>query len=69
MKKLGKFYFWGFLINAILLLGFGGYFFVTKKASSEATNLLLFAGTIQIIIFYGLLFYLYKGKIKNALNN
>jgi hypothetical protein len=69
MRKIGKFYFWGFLVNAILLLGFGGYFFVTKKASSETTNLLLLAGAIQMIIFYGLLFYMNKGKIKNNQNN
>ncbi len=69
MRKLAKFYFWGFLINGILLLAFGSYFLVTKKVSSETTNLLLYAGALQMIIFYGLLFYLYKGKLKDALKN
>ncbi|MFY0603312.1 MAG: hypothetical protein JXQ93_05150 [Flavobacteriaceae bacterium] len=69
MKKFAKFYFWGFLINAIILLGIGSYLLVTKEASSRTTNLLLFAGAVQMIIFYGLLFYLYKGKLKDALKN
>lgn len=69
MKKIAKLYFWGFLINAVILLALGSYFLVTKRATSRTANLLLFAGGIQMIIFYGLLFYLYKGKLKSTLKN
>lgn len=66
MEKLGKFYFWGFLINAIILLGLGGYFFLTKNVSTETTYLFLFSGAIQMIIFFGLLFYIYNVKKKDS---
>jgi uncharacterized membrane protein HdeD (DUF308 family) len=69
MKKLVKTKFWSLLIVGIILLILGTYFFVTKKASESTTNLLLIAGVTQLTLFYGVMFYLYKGKMKNALED
>jgi hypothetical protein len=69
MKTLAKLKFWSFLIFGMLFLFAGIFFFVSGKASQETANVLMIAGVGQLIIFYGLLFYLYKGRLKNALNN
>jgi uncharacterized membrane protein HdeD (DUF308 family) len=69
MKKLGKIKFWSLLVVGIILIFLGAFFFITKKASTNTTNLLFISGLVQLCIFYGLLFYLYKGKIKNAIEN
>mgnify|MGYP006883057908 CR=1 FL=1 len=65
MKNLAKIKFWSLLITGTILLLLGGYFFVTKKAPDNVVNLLLIAGVVQLSLFYGFLFYLYKGKLKN----
>ncbi|QMU64328.1 MAG: hypothetical protein GKR88_08540 [Flavobacteriaceae bacterium] len=69
MKTFAKLKFWSFLIFGILFLFAGIFFFVSGKSSEGTANVLMIAGIGQLIIFYGLLFYLYKGKLKDALNN
>ena len=65
MKFFTKIKFWSFLIGGVLLLILGAYFFITKKVSDSVVDLLLIAGVTQLLLFYGFLFYLYKGKLKN----
>ena len=67
MIKIGKIKFWSLLVVGIILILLGAFFFVTKAASENTTNLLLISGLVQLCVFYGLLFYLYKGKLRNAI--
>lgn len=69
MKKFAKIKFWSFAVFGTLFLILGTYFFVSGKSSEGTAKVLIIAGIGQLIIFYGLLFYLYKGKLKDALNN
>ena len=69
MKKLAKIKFWSLLFTGIFLLLLGSFLFVSKSASEASIALILIAGVVQLIIFYCILFYLYKGKIRNAINN
>jgi hypothetical protein len=67
MKTFAKLKFWSFLIFGLLFLFAGIFFFVSGKASIDTAKVLMIAGVGQLIIFYGLLLYLYKGKIKDSL--
>lgn len=67
MKTLAKLKFWSFLIFGLLFLFAGIFFFVSGKASEGIAEVLMIAGVGQLVIFYALLFYLYKGKLKNEL--
>ena len=67
MKTLAKLKFWSFLIFGMLFLLSGIFFFVSGKASIDTAKVLIVAGIGQLIIFYGLLFYLHKGKLTDAL--
>ena len=69
MKTIAKLKFWSFLIFGMLFLLVGIFFFVSGKASEGTAKVLMIAGVGQLIIFYGLLFYLYKGKLNNAVKN
>jgi hypothetical protein len=69
MKTLAKLKFWSFLIFGLLFLFLGIFFFVSGKASEGTANVLMIAGSGQLIVFYCILFYLYKGKLKDALKN
>ena len=69
MKTLAKLKFWSFFVFGTLCLLAGSFFFVTGKASAGTAKTLMIAGGGQLIIFYGLLFYLYKGKLKDAVKN
>jgi len=41
-------------------------FLFREKLPGGTANVLMIAGVGQLVIFYVLLFYLYKGKIKDA---
>ncbi|WP_458626434.1 hypothetical protein [Winogradskyella sp. PC D3.3] len=69
MKKLAKLKFWSFLISGLLFLFFGAYFYFSGSSSSSTAEVLMMAGIGQLVLFYGLLFYLYKGNLKSAMNN
>lgn len=69
MKTLAKWKFWSYLVFGMLFLFAGIFFFVSGKASQAIANVLMIAGVGQLLFFYGLLFYLYKGKLKDALKN
>ena len=69
MKVLAKLKFWSFLVFGILFLLAGIFFFVSGKSSVTTAKTLMIAGVGQLIVFYGLLFYLYKGKLKDAKKN
>jgi hypothetical protein len=69
MKRLAKLKFWSFLIFGMLFLLAGIFFFVSGRASEGTAKVLMVAGVGQLIIFYGLLFYLYKGKLNDAAKN
>lgn len=67
MKTIAKLKFWSFLIFGILFLLAGIFFFVSGKTSLGTAKVLMISGVGQLIIFYGLLFYLYNGKLKDAI--
>lgn len=69
MKTFAKIKFWSFGIFGTLFVVLGSYFFVSGNSSEGTAKTLMIVGIGQLVIFYGLLFYLYKGKIKEALNN
>ena len=69
MKKFTKIKFWSFLVVGIILIVIGSFLFATKRAHPNTIILLLIVGLVQLIISYGLLFYLFKGKIKNAIKD
>jgi uncharacterized membrane-anchored protein len=69
MKTLAKIKFWSFLISGLLFLIVGIFLFVSGKSSEMTANTLMIAGVGQLIVFYGLLFYLYKGRLKDAIKN
>ncbi|MFC2129153.1 hypothetical protein ACFLQX_00060 [Bacteroidota bacterium] len=66
MKTLAKIKFWSLLGFGLFFLFTGTFLLVTKRASQGAIEALLIAGMGQLVIFYILLFILYKGKLKNA---
>ena len=66
MKTFAKIKFWSLLGFGLIFLFLGTFFLVTQRASQGAIQALLLAGCGQLAIFYILLFYLYKGKLKNA---
>ncbi|MEH0007526.1 MAG: hypothetical protein V6Z82_02255 [Flavobacteriales bacterium] len=57
--------FWAYFIFGTSFVFAGAFFFV--RGNSAMGSLLMIAGVGQLIIFYGLLFYLYKGKLKDAI--
>ena len=63
--KFAKLRFWAYFIFGTLFVFAGAFFFV--RGNSAMGNFLMLAGVGQLIIFYGLLFYLYKGKLKDAI--
>lgn len=66
MKTFAKIKFWSLLVFGLFFLFIGVFLFVTQGASEGAIQGFLLAGIGQLVIFYILLFYLYKGKLKNA---
>jgi len=66
MKTFARIKFWSLPIFGFLFLLAGSYFHISGRASSGAVQALFIAGVGQLAIFYILLFYLYKGKLKNA---
>ena len=64
MKTFAKIKFWSLLGFGMLFLTLGTYFSISGRASQGATEALLMAGIGQLAIFYILLFYLYKDKLK-----
>jgi hypothetical protein len=66
MKKLAKWKFWSLLGFGLAFIFFGAYLLVTGRGSSSLAELSLLAGTGQLVIFTILLFYLYKGKLREA---
>jgi high-affinity Fe2+/Pb2+ permease len=66
MKKLAKWKFWSFLVFGLAFIFFGAFLFATGRGSSSLAEFSLLAGTGQLVIFTVLLFYLYKGKLKEA---
>lgn len=66
MKKLAKWKFWSFLVFGLAFIFLAAWLFATGRGSSSMAKLSLLAGTGQLIIFNVLLFYLYKGKLKEA---
>lgn len=66
IEKLAKWRFWGFLIAGIIMLFIGVYTLSMGANYAHFTKLFLIAGVGQLVIFYSLLFYLYKGILKNA---
>ncbi|MEE4248429.1 MAG: hypothetical protein V2I33_23855, partial [Kangiellaceae bacterium] len=60
MKRLAKIKFWSFAIFGTIFLILGTYLFVSGKSSEGTAKVLIIAGIGQLVIFYGLLFYLYK---------
>ena len=63
--KFARLRFWCYLLFGTLFVVAGALFFV--RGDSAMGNFLMVAGAGQLIIFYGLLFYLYKGKLKDAI--
>lgn len=66
MKKFAKWKFWSLLGFGLAFLLLAAYLFATGRGSSSLAQLSLLAGAGQLIIFNILLFYLYKGKLKEA---
>lgn len=66
MKKLAKWKFWSFLVFGILFIFLAAYLYATGRGSGSLAHLSLLAGIGQLIIFNVLLFYLYRGKIRDA---
>jgi len=66
MKKLAKWKFWSFLGFGLAFIFLAAYLFATGRGSSSLANLSLIAGAGQLVIFTILLFYLYKGKLREA---
>ncbi len=66
MKKLAKWKFWSFLVFGIVFIFVAVYLLATGRGDSSLAKLSMLAGVGQLIIFTILLFYLYKGKIKEA---
>lgn len=64
--KLAQWRFWGFLIAGIIMLFIGVYTLSMGVNYAHFTKLFLIAGVGQLMIFYTLLFYLYKGSLTNA---
>lgn len=69
MKTIVKIKFWSFLFAGITLLFLGAYLFITKSTDENVTAMIIGAGVIQLVFFYLALFYLYKGKLKNAIDD
>lgn len=66
MKKLAKWKFWSFLVFGILFILLAAYLYATGRGSSSLAHLSLLAGIGQLVIFNVLLFYLNKGRIRQA---
>jgi len=66
MKKLAKWKFWSFLGFGLAFFFLAAYLFATGRGSSSLAEFSLLAGTGQLVIFTVLLFYLYKGKLREA---
>lgn len=69
IEKLAKWKFWSFLIAGIIMLFVGVYTLGMGADYTHFTRLFLIAGIGQLVIFYTLLFYLYKGSLTNAYNS
>lgn len=65
MKTFAKIKFWSLLGFGMIFLILGTFLFISGRASQGAIEALLIAGLGQLVIFYFLLFYLYKGKLRN----
>lgn len=66
MKKFAKWKFWSFLVFGLLFLFAAAYLYASGRGESSLALFSLLAGAGQLIIFTVLLFYLYKGKIRDA---
>ncbi len=66
MKKLAKWKLWSFLVFGLLFLLAAAFLYATGRGDSSLAHLSLLAGIGQLLIFTVLLFYLYKGKIKEG---
>jgi hypothetical protein len=66
MKTFAKLKFWSFLIFGIIFL-FLGIFSLNSEKYVNLSSMFFIVAIVQLIIFHGLLFYLYKGKIKGAI--
>jgi hypothetical protein len=66
MKKFAKLKFWSFLVFGLLFLFAAAFLYATGRGESSLADFSLLAGLGSLIIFTVILFYLYKGKIKEA---
>jgi len=66
MKTLAKWKFWSLLGFGLAFIFLAAYLFATGRGSSSLAELSLIAGAGQLVIFTILLFYLYKGKLREA---
>jgi len=66
MKKLAKWKFWSFLVLGIGFIFVAVFLIATGRGDSSLAKLSMLAGAGQLIFFNILLFYLYKGKIKEG---
>ncbi|MEX0988131.1 MAG: hypothetical protein WD052_11695 [Bacteroidales bacterium] len=64
MKKFAKIKFWSFLVFGFGFLLLGAYLFVSGKGSPGMVKAMIIVGAGQLIIFYVLLFTLYREKLK-----
>ena len=69
MKTLAKWKFWSLLVAGMLFLLAAAFLYASGRGSTSLAELCLIAGAGQLLIFYILLFYLYKGKLRDALKS
>lgn len=69
MRKLAKWKFWSLLGFGLAFIFLAAFLFATGRGSSSLAELSLIAGVGQLVIFTVLLFYLYKGKLRDALKS
>lgn len=66
MKKLAKWKFWSLLVFGIGFIFLAAFLFATGRGDTSLAKLAMLAGAGQLIFFNILLFYLYKGKLKEG---
>jgi hypothetical protein len=67
MNTFAKIKFWSFLVFGILFLLLGVYLFASGKGSPGMNKSMIIVGTGQLVIFYVLLFILYREKLREKL--